>query len=302
MSNNTGSDSRPGDDANIAQVIVPRPRDIGDFEVRRALPDAKCRAVGPFVFFDQMGPVTFGDEQALDVRPHPHIGLATITWLFEGEIRHQDSLGNDLVIRPGEVNWMTAGRGIVHSERSPQEQRHAGAQLSGIQAWLALPQEQEECAPGFQHYPYDQFPRIQEPGVSIALIAGSAFGRESPVVTASETLYAEIRLSAQRKLQVPVLADEQALYVALGSITIGNNSYGEGTLLVLQRHAAVQITAEENSIVMLLGGAPLDGPRHLWWNFVSSSRERLEQAKADWLTGRFGKVPGDNEFIPLPES
>lgn len=295
---NTTQSSNPG--GQIAHVIVPRARDIGDFEVRRALPDAKCRAVGPFVFFDQMGPVTLQDGQALDVRPHPHIGLATITWLFEGEIRHRDSLGFDLVIRPGEVNWMTAGRGIVHSERSPDSQRHAGARLSGIQAWLALPQPQEECEPGFQHYPYADFPRLEHEGVQIALIAGSAFGRISPVRTASETLYAELRLAAGRRLQVPDLVEEQALYVATGSIDVEGQRYGAGTLLVLQPRAVLAFTARDDSICMLFGGAPLDGKRHLWWNFVSSSQERLEQAKADWQQGRFGRVPGDEEFIPLP--
>lgn len=285
----------------IAHIIQPRPRDIGEFTVRRALPAAECRAVGPFVFFDQMGPVELQEGQALDVRPHPHIGLATITWLFEGEIRHKDSLGSDLVIRPGEVNWMTAGRGIVHSERSPESQRHAGARLSGIQAWLALPLAQEECEPGFQHYTYEQFPRIRQEGVEIALIAGSAFGQTSPVVTASETLYAELRMSSDRRLQIPALVAEQALYVATGSIELEGQRFEAGTLLVLQPRTAAQFTATDDSICMLLGGAPLDARRHLWWNFVSSSLDRLEQAKADWKAGRFGKVPGETEFIPLPE-
>jgi redox-sensitive bicupin YhaK (pirin superfamily) len=285
----------------LAHIIQPRPRDIGEFTVRRALPAAECRAVGPFVFFDQMGPVELQEGQALDVRPHPHIGLATITWLLEGEIRHKDSLGFDLVIRPGEVNWMTAGRGIVHSERSPQSQRHAGARLSGIQAWLALPLAQEECEPGFQHYTRDQFPRIRQDGVEIALIAGSAFGQTSPVITASETLYAELRVSAGRRIQIPSLVEEQALYVATGSVELNGQRFEAGTLLVLQARSAAQFTATEDSICMLLGGAPLDARRHLWWNFVSSSLERLEQAKADWKAGRFGKVPGETEFIPLPE-
>ncbi len=287
--------------ATLAHVIQPHPRDIGEFTVRRALPAAECRAVGPFVFFDQMGPVELQEGQALDVRPHPHIGLATITWLFEGEIRHRDSLGSDLVIRPGAVNWMTAGRGIVHSERSPQSQRHAGARLSGIQAWLALPLAREECEPGFQHYPHDQFPRIRQDGVEIALIAGSAFGQRSPVLTATETLYAELRLAAGRRLQIPSLVEEQGLYVATGSIELDGTRYAAGTLLVLQPRAAAQFSAMDDSICMLLGGAALDGKRHLWWNFVSSSLERIEQAKADWQAGRFGAVPGETEFIRLPE-
>jgi redox-sensitive bicupin YhaK (pirin superfamily) len=285
----------------LTYVIQPRPRDIGEFTVRRALPAAECRAVGPFVFFDQMGPVELQEGQALDVRPHPHIGLATITWLFEGEIRHKDSLGCDLVVRPGEVNWMTAGRGIVHSERSPQSQRHAGARLSGIQAWLALPLPLEECEAGFQHYPHDQFPRIQQEGVEIALIAGSAFGEHSPVLTATETLYAELRLTAGHGLQIPSIVEEQALYVATGSIELDGVRYDAGTLLVLQPRAAVHFSAMDDSICMLLGGAALDAKRHLWWNFVSSSLERIERAKADWKAGRFGAVPGETEFIPLPE-
>jgi redox-sensitive bicupin YhaK (pirin superfamily) len=286
---------------SVSMALVPRPRDIGDFTVRRALPAAECRAVGPFVFFDQMGPVVFKTGQALDVRPHPHIGLATITWLFEGEIRHKDSLDNDLVIRPGEVNWMTAGRGIVHSERSPDGQRHAGARLSGIQAWLALPLEQEECEPDFQHYPSRDFPRFAQDGTDIALIAGAAFGRTSPVRTASETLYLELRLTAQGRFQLPALAEEQALYVATGSVTLDGQRFDHGTLLVLRAQTETTISAGEDSICMVLGGTPLDARRHLWWNFVSSSQDRIEVAKADWQAGRFGKVAGDDEFIPLPE-
>jgi redox-sensitive bicupin YhaK (pirin superfamily) len=284
----------------VATIIIPRLRDIGDFAVRRALPAQARQAVGPFIFFDQMGPAVFQAGQAFDVRPHPHIGLSTITWLFEGEVQHRDSLGSDLVIRPGEVNWMTAGRGIVHSERSPQSQRLDGARLSGIQAWVALPKEQEECEPGFQHYSAAAIPQLEEKGVQLSLITGAAFGKRSQVVTASPTLYAELQLSQGHHFQFPVLAEEQAIYVAEGRIEIAGSEFKAGTLAILRPDTAVQLSALADARCMLLGGDALDGPRHLWWNFVSSSLERLEQAKEDWREQRFAMVPGDPEFIPLP--
>jgi redox-sensitive bicupin YhaK (pirin superfamily) len=284
----------------VATVLIPRARDLGDFAVRRALPAADARSIGPFVFFDQMGPVTFGPGKGMDVRPHPHIGLSTITWLFQGEIQHKDSLGYDVTIRPGEVNWMTAGSGIVHSERSPAWARSGGAMLSGIQTWVALPKEQEECVPSFQHYPGDVIPRMDEKGLSIALIAGAAFGQRSPVVTASETLYAELKLKQGVKFFVPLLAEEQALYVADGSVTLAGTTYDAGTMLVLKRDTGALVTASTDAVCMLLGGTALDAPRHLYWNFVSSSLDRLEQAKDDWRNLRFALVEGDPEFIPLP--
>jgi redox-sensitive bicupin YhaK (pirin superfamily) len=247
-----------------------------------------------------MGPVTFAPGKGLDVRPHPHIGLSTITWLFQGEIQHKDSLGYDLTIRPGEVNWMTAGSGIVHSERSPALARQGGATLAGIQAWVALPKDQEECAPSFQHYTADLFPRMSENGIGIALIVGAAFGQRSPVKTASETLYAELKLQQGTQFFVPALAEEQALYVADGAITLAGTTYGIGTMLVLKRDAGVLVSANAAACCMLLGGAALDAPRHVYWNFVSSSLERLEQAKDDWRNLRFAMVAGDPEFIPLP--
>lgn len=285
----------------VASVLIPRARDLGDFAVRRALPGAHPRTIGPFVFFDQMGPVTFDAGRGMDVRPHPHIGLSTITWLFDGEIQHKDSLGYDVTIRPGEVNWMTAGSGIVHSERSPAWARGGGARLSGVQAWVALPKDQEECAPSFQHYTADLFPRMDDKGIGIALIAGSAFGKRSPVVTASETLYAELKLQRGAQLFVPALAEEQALYVADGTISVGGSEYTLGTMLVLKRSSDALVTALDDACCMLLGGEPLDAPRHLYWNFVSSSLERIEQAKDDWRHMRFTMIPADPEFIPLPE-
>lgn len=285
----------------VASVIVPRTHDIGDFNVRRALPAREARMVGPFVFFDHMGPATFAPGKGMDVRPHPHIGLSTITWLFDGEIQHKDSLGYDLTIRPGEVNWMTAGSGIVHSERSPAAARQQGAQLAGIQAWVALPQAQEECAPSFQHYRADLFPRIDDTGIALALITGTAFGARSPVVTASETLYAELQLQQGTRFEIPVLTEEQALYVANGSIEIAGVAYTEGTMLILKPGTACIVKATQDARCMLLGGARLDGPRHLYWNFVSSSRDRIEQAKDDWRNLRFARIAGDDEFIPLPD-
>lgn len=294
------ADNHAGEGDPVASVLVPRARDIGDFAVRRALPGSQPRTVGPFVFFDQMGPVTFEAGRGMDVRPHPHIGLSTITWLFSGEIQHKDSLGYDVTIRPGEVNWMTAGSGIVHSERSPAWARN-GAVLSGIQAWVALPQDQEECAPSFQHYTADLFPRMDDKGIGIALITGSAFGKRSPVVTASETLYAELRLQAGAQLFVPALAEEQAFYVADGTITLGGKEYAEGTMLVLKPGSGALVTTSTGARCMLLGGDALDAPRHLYWNFVSSRLERIEQAKEDWRNQRFAMIAGDPEFIPLPD-
>ena len=284
----------------VASVLTPRARDLGDFAVRRALPGSHPRTIGPFVFFDQMGPVTFDAGRGMDVRPHPHIGLSTITWLFAGEIQHKDSLGYDLTIRPGEMNWMTAGSGIVHSERSPAWTRGGGARLSGVQAWVALPKEQEECAPSFQHYTADLFPRMDDKGIGIALIAGSAFGERSPVVTASETLYAELKLQQGAQLFVPALAEEQALYVVDGTITVAGTEYASGTMLVLKRGSGALLTSNTDACCMLLGGDALDAPRHLYWNFVSSSLERIEQAKDDWRNLRFAMIAGDPEFIPLP--
>jgi len=282
-------------------VLVPRAKDIGDFDVRRALPARERQMVGPFIFFDQMGPVVFADGAAMDVRPHPHIGISTITWLFEGEIQHQDSLGFDLTIRPGEVNWMTAGSGIVHSERSPQSQRNVNAALAGIQTWVALPENKQEIDPAFYHYSADQIPQFDDQGLRISLIAGSAFGQTSPVVTQSPTLYAEINLAGAKGFCIPNLAEERAIYVYTGELTIAGTDYGAGSMVVLKPDMPVDIWANADCKLMLLGGDVMDGPRHLYWNFVASSKERIEQAKADWRNDRFARVTEDDEFIPLPE-
>ena len=287
-------------DNPVELLITPRAKNIGDFDVRRALPARERQRIGPFIFFDQMGPVAFNPGQAMDVRPHPHIGISTITWLFDGEIRHQDSLGFDLVIRPGEVNWMTAGRGIVHSERTPLSSRKGKARLAGIQAWMALPAEKEEIDPAFYHYGADALPCLEQDGIRLVLIAGSAFGQHSPVVTESDTFYAELRLQEGKGFVVPAEIPERGIYVYAGSITIAGAGIAAGTLAVLKPSVAVELTANEDSLCMLLGGAALPGARHLDWNFVSSRPERIKQARQDWLDNRFPLVPGDHEFIPLP--
>jgi redox-sensitive bicupin YhaK (pirin superfamily) len=289
----------------IDTVIVPRTRDIGGFEVRRVLPSVQRRMVGPFVFFDQMGPATFEAGRGLDVRPHPHIGLATVTYLFDGEILHRDSLGTVQPIRPGAVNWMTAGRGIAHSERTGPEVRQRGGRLFGIQSWVALPAAHEETAPAFAHHGADALPLLEgDSGERVRLIAGSAWGRSAPVAVLSDLFYADAALDAGARLPLPADYEERAAYVAEGAITVDGQEFPAGQLVVFQPDADIVVetaAAGSGARVMVLGGAPMDGPRHIWWNFVSRSTERIEQAKEDWKAGRFPPVPGETEFIPLPE-
>jgi redox-sensitive bicupin YhaK (pirin superfamily) len=288
--------------AAIETIIVPRTRDLaGGFEVRRVLPSGERRTVGPFVFFDQMGPTILPAGTGLDVRPHPHIGLATVTYLFDGEILHRDSLGTVQPIRPGAANWMTAGRGIVHSERTPPEFRTGGGRLFGIQTWVGLPKDREEVEPAFAHHAEDVLPVIDGDGKRVRVIAGALYGASSPVAVFSETLYADAALAEGARLELPVEYEERAVYIAEGRIAIGAETFEAGRMLVFRRGDRVTLTADGAARLLLLGGEPLDGPRHLWWNFVSSSTERIEQAKADWREGRFPKVPGETEFIPLPE-
>lgn len=285
----------------IEHVINARPRDIGGFEVARALPYAKRRTVGPFIFFDRMGPAEFGPGEGIDVRPHPHIGLATVTYLFDGEIMHRDDLGYEQPIRPGDVNWMTAGRGIVYSERTRAEVRDSHSTMFGIQSWVALPKDQEEADPAFFYHPANTLPAISRDGVEMRLIAGTAYGETSPVATASPMFYVDVRMDTGTSLEVTDEHEERAVYVVEGAIAIDGETHGENEMLILAPNADVTVTAQEVSRIMLLGGAPIDGERHIWWNFVSSSKERIDQAKADWKEGRFGKIEGDDEFIPLPE-
>jgi len=287
---------------SLEMIIEPRLRDLGDgFTVRRMLPFAKMRAVGPFVFFDHFGPTVFAPGQGMDVRPHPHIGLATISYLFEGEILHRDSLGNTQPIRPGEVNWMTAGRGIAHSERTPPDLRLRGSQLCGIQSWVALPRAFEETAPQFSHYAKDAQPVIEGEGKSLRLLAGTLFGKRAPVEVFSGMFYADAEMKADAKLELDGGHAERAAYIVEGSVEFAGARHEAGRLLVFRSKAPVILAAREPTRLMLLGGESLDGPRHIWWNYVSSSQERIEQAKADWKAGRFAKVQGDDEFIPLPE-
>jgi redox-sensitive bicupin YhaK (pirin superfamily) len=285
----------------IDMAIISKARDIGGFEVRRLLPSARRRMVGPFIFFDQMGPATFPPGRGLDVRPHPHIGLATVTYLFAGEIVHRDSLGTVQPIRPGDVNWMTAGRGIAHSERTGPEARATGGELSGIQAWVALPRDAEETEPAFAHHAREALPVLREKGVEIRLVTGTLFGAHSPVATLWDTIYADATLEPGAPLPFPPEHEERAIYPVGGDIELQGRRVEPGQLLVLRPGREVTITAASPARLLLLGGAAMDGPRQIWWNFVSSSRERIEQAKADWREGRFAAVPGETEFIPLPE-
>ena len=283
--------------------IAAHSRNLGDgFTVRRLLPTAARRMVGPFIFVDHLGPVQLRPDTGLDVRPHPHINLATVTYLFEGEIGHLDSVGSDQVIRPGAVNWMTAGRGIVHSERSPAAVRKSGPRLHGMQLWVALPTAAEEVEPSFQHHPTATIPAVELPGARLRIVAGSAYGAVSPVQVLSPLFYVEAQLERGAELTLPAEYLGRAVYVVNGTISCDGKPHGEGTMLVCRPHAQVRLCALEPAHVMLLGGAPLDGERFVFWNFVSSSHERLERAKDDWRNGRFPKVPGDEiEFIPLPE-
>jgi redox-sensitive bicupin YhaK (pirin superfamily) len=286
----------------VQMTIAPHSRDIGSFEVHRVLPHAGRRMVGPFIFFDQMGPAVFQPGQGMDVRPHPHIGLATVTYLFDGRVMHRDSEGNALEIQPGAMNLMTAGRGIVHSERSPAAARQGGEKLFGIQSWIALPKAHEETAPGFQHFDEADLPVVRDKGLMVRVIAGSAFGAASPVKTFSEWLYAEMRMDAGVSAPLDPLVEERAVHVVEGEVEVSGQRFEGPLMLVLKPGAALKLTAVTPARVMLLGGPAMDGPRHIWWNFVSSSLERIEQAKADWTAGRFTAVPGETEFIPLPET
>ena len=307
MSWRQGPDPVPGDTASCDQIetiIMPRTSDLGGFEVRRALPSVNRRMVGPFIFFDQMGPAEFLVGGGIDVRPHPHIGLATLTYLFEGEIYHRDSLGTAQAITPGALNWMTAGRGIVHSERERPERKAQTRPLFGIQSWVALPRQLEESDPGFIHRPSSDQPEFEDGGACIKLIAGTLFGHKAPVTTASDLFYVDARLAAGAKMPLDAGHEERGLYLISGEVTITGQSFGPGQLLVFRPGDTVMIesTGQDEARFMLIGGAPMEEKRYVWWNFVSSSKERIEQAKEDWRQARFDTVPGDEEeFIPLPD-
>jgi hypothetical protein len=286
-------------DDDVSLLIRPRSKDLGGFSVRRVLPASDCKAVGPFVFFDEMGPAEFAPGHGINVRPHPHIGLATVTYLFRGEILHSDSLGFVQPIQPGAVNLMTAGRGIVHAERTTAELERTGQRLHGIQVWMALSKDLQEIEPAFVHYPADQLPSSTQAGVSTTVIIGEAEGLRSPVAVHADTLYVEHRLAAGSRVALPNDVEERAVYVVAGEVTIGRRVLAEGTMALLCPRA-LELRAASPSHVMVIGGAN-QGERQLWWNFVHSSAARIEAAKRDWSNGVFAKVPNDDEFIPLPK-
>jgi redox-sensitive bicupin YhaK (pirin superfamily) len=286
----------------IAHVVESRRRDLGGFEVRRILPFGGGRMVGPFIFLDHLGPVTFTAGQGIDVRPHPHVCLATVTYLFDGEIEHRDSLGVVQTIRPGDVNWMTAGNGIVHSERTGAALRASGHRLHGLQSWVALPQSAEEVDPSFHHFAASQLPSRDSGGIRMRLIAGDAFGLRSPVHVFSRMFYVDASMEADTTLELPTAHAQRAVYVVDGRIEVEGRTFHEGTLLVFVEGAPATLRATGAARIALLGGAPLEGERHIWWNFVASSQERIERAKGEWANGKFPRVPGETEFIPLPPS
>ncbi|MFN7642359.1 MAG: pirin family protein [Burkholderiales bacterium] len=283
-------------------LLEPSRRELSPgFFVRRALPVATRRTVGPFVFFDHFGPVEMPRAEIGDVRPHPHIGLATVTWLFEGEIVHRDSVGSLQPIRPGEVNWMVAGRGVVHSERAPEGKRGAPARSHGLQVWVALPRANEDDAPSFVHVPAADVPVFEAPGAQLAIVAGDAWGLRSPVPVASRTLYAVGTLAAGATLAMPADHAERALYVIEGTVVLDGTPVAAGTLATVEPGAPAVMGTAADARIAVFGGAPLDGPRFVWWNFVASERERIEAAKARWREDRFEPIEGETERIPLPD-
>ncbi|MGA8260997.1 MAG: pirin family protein, partial [Arenicellales bacterium] len=292
---------------SVETLIVPRVRDLGGFEVRRTLPAGRRLMVGPFIFFDQMGPAGFEPGKGIDVRPHPHIGLATVTYLFKGEIQHRDSLGSNQLIRPGEVNWMIAGRGITHSERTGTAERARPHELSGIQTWVALPERDEETEPGFEHQPREALPYFEGEGKRFRLILGAAYGERAPVSTFSEMFYLDAALDPGASIPLPDDFEERAAYILEGSVKVAGENYEAGRMLVFRTGDRVSLTAGESGArLMLLGGEALEGPRYIWWNFVASSKDKIEAAKEAWRSGdftggRFSLPVGDqDEFIPLP--
>lgn len=291
----------------IETLIVPRSRDLGGFEVRRALPAPKRQMVGPFIFFDQAGPAEFLTGQGVDVRPHPHIGLGTVTYLFRGDFHHRDSIGSDQIIRPGALNWMVAGRGVSHSERTSAESRAGPHSLLGIQTWLALPESHEEMTPMFEHHGKDALPTVEDRGVSVRLILGNVYGETAPATMFSETFYADAMLEAGSLLPLPDNHEDRGIYILEGSITIAGSEYEAGQMMVFRPGDRITVAAGgRGARLMILGGATLSGPRYIWWNFVASSRERIEEAKAEWRAENWGKgrfdLPVDDrdEHIPLP--
>jgi redox-sensitive bicupin YhaK (pirin superfamily) len=287
---------------SIEQIVVPRLRDIGDFSVMRVLPSVQRRMVGPFVFLDQFGPVTLPAGKGMDVRPHPHIGLSTVTYLLAGSIVHRDSLGYQQSIEPGDVNWMTAGRGIVHSERSDTELRQRPQNLYGLQSWVALPKVDEEADPAFIHYAGSALPEGSDSGQHLKVLAGAIAGLRSPVATHSELFYGDVTLATGARFRLDTAYEERAAYLIEGVVEVDGQAFEPGRLLAFGGSSEIVLTARTPARFVVLGGEPMDGPRHIFWNFVSSRPDRIEQAKADWQRDRFGvRIPGESEFIPLPD-
>lgn len=291
----------------IETLIIPRARDLGGFEVRRALPAPKRQMVGPFIFFDQAGPAEFLTGQGIDVRPHPHIGLGTVTYLYRGDLHHRDSIGSDQIIRPGALNWMVAGKGVTHSERTSDAGRAGPSSLFGIQTWIALPESHEDMAPIFEHHGQDALPDIRDTGVSAKLILGHAYGETAPATMYSDTFYLDVTLAPRARFPLPTDHEDRGIYITEGSITIAGQDYQAGQMMVFRPGDAITVGAgDRGARLMALGGATLNGPRHIWWNFVASSRERIEEAKREWREARWGQGQFDlpkgdrDEFIPLP--
>lgn len=284
----------------MTTIITPRVHDLGGFQVRRAVPSLQARSIGPFVFVDQMGPAMFEAGRGVDVRPHPHIGLATVTFLWSGRVTHRDTLGSVQDIEPGDVNWMTAGRGIAHSERTPLDVREHAHPVHGLQTWVALPRSHEETNPAFFHHSASTLPQQRRDGAWLRVVAGRGYGEESPVRVFADTLYVAIDLDPDAQLDLDDGHQQRALYVLEGDAQLDGADIPAQHLVVLDPATRPRLRAKTPVKAMLLGGEPLDAPRHMWWNFVSSSKDRIEQAKLDWLEGRFGAVPGETEFIPLP--
>jgi len=282
-------------------LLKPDTRDLGGFSVRRVLPGMPHRMVGPFIFFDHMGPADFAPGAGIDVRPHPHIGLATVTYLFEGEIVHRDSLGTVQAISPGDVNWMVAGRGIVHSERTGPELRRAGARLQGLQTWVALPKSKELADPGFSHHPKATLPLVSSPGLELRVVAGSAFGKRSPAPVLTPTLFVGVEIEAGRAFELDAEHEERAVYALEGDVTVAGTPLPPQHMAVVTHRRPVEVKALAHARLMLVGGEKMDGERLIWWNFVASSRELIEEAKLRWRENRFPRVPGESEFIPLPD-
>ncbi len=285
--------------AAVKLMLEPKQRDVGGISVRRLLPAKEIRSVGPFVFFDHLGPAVFPPGEGIDVLPHPHIGLATVTYLFEGEMTHRDSLGVVQQIRPNEINWMTAGKGVSHSERTPPHLRQKGHTLQALQLWVALPEKEEQIAPSFIHYDSDALPVLKEGGKSIRVMIGKAYGLESAVKVYSPTLYVEVNLKAGARIIAPEQIEERAAYVISGCLTVKETTVLQHTMVVFDQTPGIELTASEDSTLVFIGGAPL-GKRLMWWNLVSTRNDLLEKAKRSWAEGSFPKVPGETEFTPLP--